>query len=94
MDTPPDQPNGYRPPPSGPPADWEARRRTMQNLWTIRWVLMGLSAVIAVVLIASGAVVLGLLLAGIAIVRLLMMLMFWRRRRDVRARRDWPGPGR
>ena len=93
MDAPPDQPNGYRPPPQGAPADWESRRRTMRNLWMIRWVLMGLSALVAIALIVSGAILLGLLLVAVVVVRLAVMLMWWRRRRELRARRGWPGPG-
>jgi Flp pilus assembly protein TadB len=93
MDAPPDQPNGYEPPPPGPPEDWEARRRTVRNLWTLRWVLMGLSALVAIALIASGAILLGLLLVAVVVVRLAIMVMWWRRRRDLRARRGWPGPG-
>ena len=100
MEPPPDQPNGSRPrsdvpsdAPSGPPPDWAARQRTMRNLWTMRWVLMGLSAVLAIALIASGAVLLGLLLAGIVGVRLVMMMTLMRRRRDFRQRRNPPGAG-
>jgi hypothetical protein len=98
MEPPPDQPNGSRPrwdppsdAPSGPPPDWAARQRTIRNIWTIRWVLMGLSAVLAIALIVSGAVFLGLLLAAVAGVRLVMMLMLMRRRRDFRDRRRRPG---
>jgi fatty acid desaturase len=99
MDPTPDQPNGSRPQsdvpsdvPSGPPPDWAARQRTVRNIWTIRWVLMGLSAVLAIALIASGAVFLGLLLAAVAVVRLVMMMLLMRRRRDLRDRRNPPGP--
>jgi hypothetical protein len=64
----------------------------MQNIWRIRWVLMGLSFALAVALIASGAVLLGVLLAAVAGVRLTMMLMWRRRRRDFRQGRSRPGP--
>jgi hypothetical protein len=97
MEPTPDQPNGSRPqwdppsdPPSGPPPDWAKNQRTMRNLWTMRWVLMGLSAVFAIALIASGAVFLGLLLAAVAVVRLVMMMTLMRRRRDFRERRNPP----
>ena len=90
MEPPPDQPNGSRPP-SGPPPDWAARQRTVRNIWTMRWVLMGLSAALAIALIASGAVLLGLLLAAVAGVRLVMMMTLMRRRRDFRERRNPPG---
>jgi hypothetical protein len=92
MDVPPDRPNGVRRP-GGPPPDWEARRRTMRNLWTIRWIIMGLSALLAVALIVSGAVFLGLLLLAIVGVRLTMMMMLQRRRREFRQRRNWPDAG-
>jgi hypothetical protein len=90
MESTPDQPNGSRPP-TGPPPDWAKRERTVRNIWTMRWVLMGLSAVFAIALIASGAVFLGLLLGAVAVVRLVMMMTLMRRRRDFRQRRDWPG---
>jgi hypothetical protein len=97
MEPPPDQPNGSRPQsepqsetPSGPPPDWARHQRTVRNIWTMRWVLMGLSAVFAIALIASGAVFLGLLLAGVAGVRLVMMMTLMRRRRDFRERRNPP----
>jgi hypothetical protein len=65
----------------------------MRNIWTLRWVLMGLSFLLAIALIASGAVFIGLLLAGVAGVRLVMILMLQRRRREFRQRRGWPqGP--
>jgi hypothetical protein len=95
MSVPPDPPNGSRPMGGGPPPDWEARQRTMRNLWTVRWILMGLSAAFAIALIASGAVFLGVLLAAVAGVRLVMIFMLQRRRRDFGRRRNWPtaGPG-
>jgi hypothetical protein len=65
----------------------------MRNIWTLRWVLMGLSFLLAIALIASGAVFIGLLLAGVAGVRLVMILTLQRRRREFRQRRGWPqGP--
>ena len=91
MDEPGESRNGSRPP-AGPPPDWAARQRTMRNLWTLRWVLMGLSLLLAIALIASGAVFIGVLLAGVAIVRLAMIMVLQRRRRDFRQGRGWP-PG-
>jgi hypothetical protein len=64
----------------------------MQTIWRIRWALMGLSFALAVALIASGAVFIGALLAAVAGVRLTMMIMWRRRRRDFGRGRSWPGP--
>ena len=79
------------PPPVGPAAEWGDRQRSMQNIWRIRWVLMALSFVLAVALIASGAVFIGVLLAAVAGVRLTMMLMWRRRRRELGRRRRGEG---
>ena len=91
---PEESPNGSRPPaewlPGGPPPDWAARQRTMRNIWTLRWVLMGLSFLLAIALIASGAIFIGLLLAGVAGVRLVMILLLQRRRGEFRQGRGWP----
>ena len=62
----------------------------MRNIWTLRWVLMGLSFLLAIALIASGAVFIGLLLAGVAGVRLVMILLLQRRRGEFRQGRGWP----
>jgi hypothetical protein len=84
-----------RRPPVGPPPLGPARRddrgHPMQSIWRIRWVLMGLSFLLSIALIASGAVFLGVLLAAIVGVRLTMMFMWQRRRRDLRRGRNWPG---
>ncbi|HZP31563.1 MAG TPA: hypothetical protein VFC99_21600 [Acidimicrobiia bacterium] len=91
MSRPPEHPNGSWPPPGSP--DWAARQRTLRNIWTIRWVLMGLSVLLAIALLASGAVLIGVLLLAIVAVRVTMMVMWQRRRREFRQRRNRPGPG-
>jgi hypothetical protein len=57
-------------------AIWEERRRARQRLMNLRWVLVGLSAVLSVVLIASGAVVVGVVIGAIAVVRTMVVLQW------------------
>jgi hypothetical protein len=70
------------------------RRRSRQRMMTLRWVLVGLSALLAVVLLASGAVLIGVVIGAMALVR---TVMFWQMRHRMQAFR--PGaqhvpPGR
>ena len=62
----------------------QERRRARQRMMTLRWVLIGLSAVLAVVLIASGAVLIGALIGAMAIVRTVMFLQLRHRRQSFR----------
>jgi inner membrane protein involved in colicin E2 resistance len=55
----------------------QERRRNRQRMMIFRWVLVGLSAVLALVLIASGAVVVGAVIGAMAVVRTVMFLQ-WR----------------
>jgi hypothetical protein len=57
----------------------QERRRARQRMMTFRWVLTGLSAVLAVALVASGAVVVGAVIGAMAFVRAVMLLQ-WRHR--------------
>jgi hypothetical protein len=58
------------------PAIWEERQRARQRMMNLRWVLVGLSAVLSLVLIASGAVVVGVVIGALAVVRTMMVLQW------------------
>ncbi len=53
-------------------------RRSRSSMLRMRWALVGLSAVLAVVLIVSGAVVIGVLIGVMAVVRTVMIVR-WQR---------------
>jgi hypothetical protein len=55
-------------------------QRSRKSMWRMRWLLVGLSALLAVVLIASGAVLIGALIGVMAAVRTVMILQ-WQRQR-------------
>jgi hypothetical protein len=55
----------------------QQRRQARQRMMTFRWVLTGLSALLAVILIASGAVLIGAVIGAMAVVRTVMFLQ-WR----------------
>ena len=50
-------------------------------MWRTRWALVGLSALLAVVLIASGSVLIGAVIGVMAVVRTVMILR-WQRAFD------------
>lgn len=56
-------------------------RRSRQSMLRMRWVLVALSSVLAVALIASGAVVIGGIIAAMAIVRAVMITRWQRHQR-------------
>ena len=58
--------------------------RSMQSMLRFRWALTALSAVLAVVLLASGAVLIGAIIGVMAVTRTVMMLQWQRRGREVR----------
>lgn len=58
----------------------------MTSLRVIRWILVALTAAIAVVLISSGHVVLGVLLGAMAVTRAVMFVTMQRRREQFRER--------
>ena len=49
-----------------------------KSMWRTRWLLVGLSALLAVVLIASGVVLIGVIIGVMAVVRAVMMVR-WQR---------------
>jgi hypothetical protein len=62
----------------------------MESFWRWRWALAGLGLVLAVVLIAAGNVVVGVLVGAMAIVRIVMFAKLQGRRAqfaDARRRR-------
>jgi hypothetical protein len=71
----------------------------MRSLWWLRVVLIGLGFTLAVVLVASGSVIFGVIIGALAVVRAAVLIVWWRRRRDLvrrsRHRFDKPpgGPG-
>jgi Na+-driven multidrug efflux pump len=59
-------------------------RRPLRSMVHARWGLVALSALLAVVLVLSGAVVIGGIIAAMAIVRAGMLLRWQRERRAFR----------
>jgi hypothetical protein len=69
-------------------------RGSMQSLWWLRVALIGLGFTLAVLLVASGAVLFGVIVGALAVVRAAVLVVWWRRRRDLvrRAPRRFGGP--
>jgi hypothetical protein len=63
-------------------------RRSRQSMLRVRWVLVALSAVLAVALIANGAVVIGGIIAAMAIVRAVMITRWQRHGHPFATRRQ------
>lgn len=61
-------------------------RRSRTSMWRVRWLLVGLSAVLAVALIATGAVLIGAIIGVMAIVRAVMIAQWQRGGHRVRQR--------
>ena len=59
-----------------------ARQSSMQSVRRIRWVLIALTAVLAVALLANGNYLIGGLLAAIVIARVVMVTKLEQRRRE------------
>lgn len=55
-------------------------------MWRMRWLLVGLSGLLAVVLIASGSVVIGAIIGVMAVVRAVAILRWQNLRGSVRQR--------
>jgi energy-converting hydrogenase Eha subunit G len=73
----------------------------MTSMWVMRWVIVALSATLAVVLIVSGNVLIGMLVGALAVTRMVFFVRLQRRRdqfrgqfrRRMAGRRDRPsGP--
>lgn len=62
-------------------------------MWRLRWLLVGLSALLAVVLIASGAVVIGAIIGVMAAVRAVVILRWQRYGHTLRQRYPRNRPG-
>ena len=58
----------------------------MASLRVLRWILVALTATLAVILIASGHVLVGVVLGAIAVTRAIMFVTLQRRRSEFRAR--------
>jgi hypothetical protein len=54
------------------------------SFWVLRWVMVGLGLLLAVVLIASGAVLIGVIIGALALTRVAMILSWQQRRRQRR----------
>jgi hypothetical protein len=66
----------------------------MTSLRVVRWILVALTAALAVVLIVSGHVVLGVLLGAMAVTRAVLFVKMQRRRVMLRAHRAATGEPR
>jgi hypothetical protein len=60
---------------SGPVGEF---RRSRKSIWRMRWLLVGLSGLLAAALIASGAVVIGVIIGVMAVVRGVLIVR-WQR---------------
>ena len=64
-------------------------RRSRNSMWRMRWLLVGLSGLLAVALIASGAVVIGVIIGVMAVLRG-VLIMRWQRHGSFR--QGYPPP--
>lgn len=58
----------------------------MTSMWAMRWVIVALSATLAVVLIARGNVLIGVLVGALAVTRTVFFVRLHRRRDQFRRR--------
>ncbi len=63
-----------------------SRRDPMSTVFVIRWIIIGLAAVIALTLLASGHVVIGVLLGALTVLRIVMFVKLQQRRTELRRR--------
>jgi hypothetical protein len=80
---------GGRYPMRGRPGMGSMGPDSMRTMYRIRWVLIGLSFLLALALLLSGAIVIGALLMLLAVTRTVMFLKWQERRRSIQAR--WSG---
>jgi hypothetical protein len=59
---------------------------SMTSMWVIRWVLVALSAALAIALIARGNVLIGVLVGALALTRMVFFVRLHRRRDQFRRR--------
>ena len=64
----------------------------MQTLWRVRWLILALSFLLGIVLVASGAVIIGAIVLLLCVTRLVMFRTMQRRRREFQ-QRFGPNPG-
>jgi hypothetical protein len=62
-------------------------------MWRMRWALVGLSGLLAAVLIASGAVVIGIIIGVMAAVRAVLIMRFQRHQFPLRQQYRGNPPG-
>ena len=58
----------------------------MTSMWVLRWVLVALSAALALVLIVHGNVIIGVLIAAMAFTRAVLFVRLHTRREELRRR--------
>ena len=63
----------------------------MTSIWVTRWIVVALSAVLAVVLIVRGNVVIGVLVGALTLTRIVLFVRLGRRRDRFRQRRQQGG---
>lgn len=68
----------------GPAREWRGRGRA-PRIWWLRVIMLALSAVLAVLFLAEGFVILGVLVAMFTAVRLALLITVLRRRRAWRS---------
>jgi len=64
----------------------------MRTLWRLRWLILGMSFLLGIVLVASGAVIIGAIVLLLCVTRLVMFRTMLRRRREFQ-QRFGPNPG-
>jgi hypothetical protein len=55
---------------------------SMNAFWVLRWVLVALGLLLALVLISSGAILIGLIIGALAVTRAVIILDWQQRRRQ------------
>lgn len=55
---------------------------SMNAFWVLRWVLVALGLLLALVLLSSGAILLGLVIGALAVTRAVIILNWQQRRRQ------------
>jgi hypothetical protein len=62
------------------------KQGSMSSMWFVRWILIGLSVALAVVLIVRGNVVIGALIGAMAVARAVLFVHMRHRRDEIRKR--------